>query len=132
MSDKGKIFIGLIIFLFLVTIPFWYSRGRSAAQPPLSLDTPAIKKLVVKKCIEPTDYMRANHMGLINSWREAVVREGKYYYVNQEGRRITMNLSQTCLGCHSNKEKFCDVCHNFAGVKPTCWSCHIVPGEVKP
>ena len=42
-----------------------------------------------------------------------------------------MSLSQSCLGCHSNKEQFCDACHNYAGVKPNCWSCHIVPKEAK-
>ena len=36
-----------------------------------------------------------------------------------------------CVKCHSNKERFCDRCHDYAGVKPTCWNCHIVPGEVK-
>jgi len=30
-----------------------------------------------------------------------------------------MSLSQTCLGCHSNKEKFCDACHNYSGSSPT-------------
>jgi hypothetical protein len=42
-----------------------------------------------------------------------------------------MSLSQGCLGCHSNKEQFCDTCHNYAGVKPNCWSCHNVPKEAK-
>jgi nitrate/TMAO reductase-like tetraheme cytochrome c subunit len=40
-----------------------------------------------------------------------------------------MSLSQTCLGCHSNKEKFCDSCHTYSGVKPNCWNCHVVPQE---
>ncbi|MGQ9694221.1 MAG: sulfate reduction electron transfer complex DsrMKJOP subunit DsrJ [Thermodesulfobacteriota bacterium] len=132
MSDKGKIIIGLIIFLFWGTFPFWYGRGKTASLPPLALDTPEIQKLDVKKCLESTAYMRASHMELLNAWREAVVRDGKHFYVNMEGKKISMNLSQTCLGCHSNKDKFCDVCHNFSGVKPTCWSCHLVPGEVKP
>lgn len=132
MSDKGKIFIGLIIFFFLATFPFWYGRGKTASLPPLSLDTPEIRKMAEKKCIESTTYMRASHMELLNSWRKAVVRDGKYFYVNQEGKKMAMNLSQTCLGCHNNKDKFCDVCHNYSGVKPACWSCHLVPREVKP
>ncbi len=132
MSDKGKIVSGLIIFLFLCTFPFWYGKGKAISLPPLSLDTPEINKLTVKKCLEPTDYMRASHMELLNSWREAVVREGKHFYVNLEGKTFSMNISLTCLGCHSNKDKFCDACHSFSGVKPKCWSCHLVPGEVKP
>lgn len=132
MGDKGKIIIGLFVFIFLSTFPFWYGRGKTGSLPPLSLDTPKIKEMAIKKCLEPTTYMRVSHMELLNSWREAVVREGKNIYVNQAGEKIAMNLSLTCLGCHSNKDKFCDVCHNFSGVKPACWSCHVVPGEVKP
>jgi len=70
-------------------------------------------------------------MELIDSWREAVVRGGQRYYVTSSGKNVSMSLSQSCLGCHSNKEQFCDTCHSYAGVKPNCWSCHNVPKEAK-
>ncbi len=131
MSDSGKIIAGLLIFLALVTFPFWYERGRTATPPALSLDTPEIRKLAVKECVAPTPYMRASHMDLLHSWRDAVVRNEDRVYVNGEGKKYNMSLSQTCLGCHSNKEKFCDTCHNYQGVKPNCWDCHVVPKEGK-
>ena len=127
MYDKGKIAAGILIFLALVTFPFWYGKGRTATPPNISLDTPEIRKLAVKECVEPTPYMRANHMELVKSWREAVVREENRVYVNREGKKYSMSLSQTCLGCHSNKERFCDACHSYSGVKPNCWDCHVVP-----
>jgi hypothetical protein len=37
-------------------------------------------------------------------------------YVNPEGKLFNMSLSNTCLDCHSNKEKFCDRCHDYASV----------------
>jgi hypothetical protein len=33
------------------------------------------------------------------------------------------------MECHSNKTKFCDQCHNYMGVAPYCWDCHIAPKE---
>jgi hypothetical protein len=131
MYDKGKIIAGILIFLALMTFPFWYSGGKTVCPPALPIDTPEIQKLAVKRCIEPAAYMSASHMELIDSWRNAVVQDGKRWYVNREGKKFPMSLSQTCLGCHSNKEKFCDACHSYAGVKPTCFACHVIPKETK-
>ena len=38
-----------------------------------------------------------------------------------------MSLTNTCLGCHSNKAQFCDQCHNYLEVTPYCWDCHVDP-----
>jgi hypothetical protein len=131
MYDAKKVIPGILIFLALFTFPFWYEKGKAIPAPNLSLDTPQIRQLAKKKCIEPTAFMRSSHMELINSWRTAVVREGERVYIASDGRKVTMSLSQNCLGCHSNKEQFCDTCHNYAAVKPNCWSCHNVPPEAR-
>jgi len=62
MFDSGKVLAGLVIFLVLLTLPFWYGKGRTAP-PDLSLDTPEIQKLSVKACIESTPYMKAKPHG---------------------------------------------------------------------
>ena len=129
MHNRGKIIGGLLIFLVLLSSPFWYGKGRTAAPPALPLDTPEIQRLAVKECVESTPYMKASHMELLEKWREEVVREGNRLYVNHDGKPFSMSLSRTCLGCHSNKEKFCDACHSYSGVKPACWGCHTVPKE---
>jgi hypothetical protein len=129
MYDAGKIIPGMVIFLGLVSFPLWWSHGKSAPPPELSLNTPAIQRLAEKRCVEPTPYMRANHMEFLNTWRNVVVRQGDRIYRASSGKEYAMSLSETCLGCHSNKEQFCDRCHNYEGVKPTCWSCHNVPQE---
>ena len=40
-----------------------------------------------------------------------------------------ISLAGTCMKCHSNKAEFCDRCHDYAGVSPDCWSCHVAPQE---
>lgn len=131
LYDAGKIIAGIVIFLILITFPLWYGRGKAVAPPDLQLDTPAIQQLADKRCVEDTAFMRANHMKLLATWRDDVVRDGKRFYTATDGRTVEMSLTGSCLKCHSNKDRFCDRCHDYAGVKPTCWSCHIVPGEVK-
>ena len=129
--DAGKIFTGLALFIVFLTAPIWLSGGKSASPPDIKVDTPVIRKLSEKRCLEPTAYMKANHMELLNTWRQAVVREGESVYVASDGKKYRMSLSSTCLHCHSNKDQFCDRCHNYAGVKPACWSCHVVPQELR-
>ncbi len=129
MYNGGKIIIGLIIFIGLVTFPIFYNMGKPAAMPEPKLDTPEIQKLQEKHCVESKDYMRANHMQLLNDWRDWAVRDGKRIYVNSDGKQFTISLQNTCMHCHSNKKEFCDNCHTYANVKPYCWSCHVAPKE---
>jgi hypothetical protein len=129
MYDARKILPLLVVFVGLVTIPLWYSPGKTQPQPDLRLDTPAIRKLADKRCVESTGFMRSSHMNLLERWRNEVVRNGDRVYVSSDGRQFDMSLSGTCFGCHSNKEQFCDRCHTYEGVKPNCWSCHTVPKE---
>ena len=131
MYNGGKIIIGLVIFVGLVTFPLWNNMGKATAKPDPKVDTPEILKLAEneRKCVEPKAYMKGEHMKLLNEWRDWVVREGNRIYVNAEGKRYAMSLQNTCMKCHSNKKKFCDECHNYADVKPYCWDCHIAPKE---
>lgn len=130
MYDGGKIIPGLILFLGLVTFPFLYNATEGATKKPEpKIDTPEIKKLAVKKCVESKEFMKAEHMQLLNDWRDAVLRDGKRIYVNASGQRFDMSLQNTCMKCHSNKKEFCDQCHNYTAVKPYCWTCHIEPKE---
>jgi hypothetical protein len=126
-----KIIAGIVIFVILITFLFWYGKGKTFPQPALSLDTPAIAQLKDKRCVEDTAFMRANHMKLLVSWRDGVVREENRLYTATDGRIFEAKLSGTCLKCHSNKQQFCDRCHNYVGAKPNCFSCHIIPAEVR-
>lgn len=122
MKDKNKILAGLVIFIVVITLPFWFNMGKAAPAPELELTA---KAKAAKVCVMPTAFMKAEHMQLLDVWRHNVVRNGERAFVNPEGKLFDMSLSNTCLDCHSNKEKFCDRCHDYASVRPYCWDCHI-------
>ncbi|MBI5203763.1 MAG: sulfate reduction electron transfer complex DsrMKJOP subunit DsrJ [Nitrospirae bacterium] len=133
MYDSGKIIVGLIIFIALVTFPFYNNIGKVNAKPELKIDTPEIQKLPEqeRKCVEPKEFMRGGHMQLLNDWRDSVVRNGNRVYKNSVSKEFNMSLQNECMRCHSNKKDFCDKCHNYMAVKPYCWDCHIAPKEKK-
>jgi hypothetical protein len=131
LYDGGKIIAGIVVFVIAASFPFWYGKGKTVSPPDLKLDTPAIERLKEKLCVEPAPYMKANHMKLLNAWRDGVVREDKRTYTAADGRVFQVSLTGTCLECHSNKGQFCDRCHDYAGAKPNCWNCHIIPEEVR-
>ena len=110
-----------------MTSPLWYNALTAAPAQVPALDPPPNGS---RECVEVRSYMRASHMHLLNEWRDGVVRDGRRSYVSTtNGRTFDMSLSQTCLGCHSNKAGFCDRCHSFLAVEPGCWSCHVEPTE---
>jgi hypothetical protein len=134
LYDGGKIIAGLLIFVGLFILPFYFNIGKVNAKPELKLDTPAIqqweKQYGKKECVESKEYMRAEHMQLLNNWRDAVVRDSNRGYLSDTNhKRFDMSLQNGCMHCHSNKKKFCDECHTYVAVKPFCWDCHIAPKE---
>lgn len=136
LYDGGKIIAGLIIFVGLATLPFTLNIGKASVKPDPKTDTPAIqqweKQYGKKECVESKAYMRAEHMQLLNNWRDSVVRDNERQYVSStSGKHFNMSLQNDCMRCHSNKKKFCDECHNYMAVKPFCWDCHIAPKEDK-
>lgn len=127
MSDTGKVILGLAVFLIAITFPFWFSllNQKAGYRPQLKLPEGQ------NRCVESTEYMRSLHMDLLDKWRNAVVREGNRIYVSSTGDRYEMSLSGTCLDCHTNKAEFCDQCHNYVGVSPYCWDCHVDRGALE-
>ena len=131
MYNGGKIILGLLVFLALVTFPFWYNLGTADQIPKPVVESSYIKEHNIKQCVESKDYMRASHMELLDNWRNDAIRRGERVYVNSEGQRYLIDLQNTCLKCHNNKKEFCDRCHNYMAVKPYCWDCHFAPKENK-
>lgn len=126
MHYGGKIITGLIIFLALISLPFWFNLGSAAYKQP-KVELPKNEK----SCVESKEYMRTHHMELLNQWRDWALRDGKRTYINHNGKKFAISLQNTCLNCHKSKEQFCDKCHQDAGVTPYCWDCHVPPKEAK-
>lgn len=124
MYNKRLVVPGLIIFVLFVTFPFWYN-GLSAGPVP----KPELPPGGEKQCVAPVSEMRAKHMKLLNEWRDDVLRNGNRETITVDGKEFSKGLQLACMRCHSNKEKFCDSCHDYAAVKPDCWNCHLTPGE---
>ncbi len=135
MYDTGKIVAGLVIFVAIISFPIWGSIGGSN-------EGPTVVKPTSGRCVESAEYMRANHMQMLDEWRNSVVRDNERVYVSKTyGTKHDKSLSstgsslvssgekQSCMSCHSNKKEFCDACHDYASVKPFCWTCHIEPEE---
>ena len=131
MKDNNKIVIGLVIFVAIVTFPFWYNLGRASTAPEPKLSE---KAKAAKECIVPKKDMKQEHMQILDLWRDTVVRDANRIYKSVSGKMFNMSLStgeDSCMGCHETKTEFCDKCHNYASVAPYCWDCHIAPKEEK-
>jgi hypothetical protein len=118
MYNGGKIIAGLIIFIALVTFPFYTNMGKTIEVPAAPTAEP--DELHIGDI--PIGQMRAQHMVMLDRWRDEVVRGGKRY-ITYDGDEYEKSIQNGCLSCHS-KQEFCGKCHNFAGVNPYCWNCH--------
>jgi hypothetical protein len=126
MKGKGKIIIGLVILVILVTIPLWYSLVVEGSGPPPEVELPVNET----ECVEGREFMTAHHMDLLDEWRDAVVREGKKDYTSKAyGKIYYMSLTETCLGCHTDRDTFCNRCHDYTDVHPYCFDCHLEPRD---
>jgi len=129
MRDRSLIYIGLLIFLAVVTLPFTYNLvgGIPGSMPDLELPENETQ------CVESTEYMKSSHMQLLIDWRENLVRRDIRTYTSSDGRIYDISLTNTCLTqCHTNKADFCDRCHSYSGVQnPYCWDCHVDPENIQ-
>jgi hypothetical protein len=100
-----------------------------------SFVVPGSKAANEERCVEPTDFMRRNHMEVIKHQRDETVHGGI---------RSTKHSLAGCIECHASygddgapvpvdhDEQFCGACHAFAAVRLNCFDCHAtvptVPG----
>jgi hypothetical protein len=130
MRDRSLIYIGLLIFLAVITLPFTLNLAAGGATAPPDLVLPENET----ECVETADYMRSSHMQLLLDWREDFVRRNIREYTSlSNGKSYDIGLTGTCLSqCHTNKADFCDRCHTYAGVQgPYCMDCHIDPTQAQ-
>ena len=129
MYDRELIITLILVFVIAFTYPFWYNVANAAIGNGLGVPEPVIAAGEEKECVESKAFMKTRHMDLLNDWRDAVVRDGHRVYRSPNGKKHEISLSNTCMKCHPNKTQFCDQCHDYMGVVPYCWECHIAPTE---
>jgi hypothetical protein len=95
-------------------------RGAAAGRVP----KPVIAQAQGEKCVEPTDFMRRNHMKVLMFHRDRTMHEGI---------RTTQHSLKGCVECHAgpksgtavgSKDDFCQSCHTYAAVSIDCFECH--------
>ena len=85
---------------------------------------PVIERGLGEACVAETDFMRRNHMRLLEHRRDETVHRG----VRDPKSSLT-----GCIACHAGttsgsvavaKTDFCVACHSYAAVKVDCFGCH--------
>jgi hypothetical protein len=88
---------------------------------------PAPPKGKGNKCVADTDFMRRNHMTMLDHQRDGTVHEGI---------RTKQFSLKKCIACHAvqgpdarpvtikSPKHFCRSCHDYAAVKIDCFECH--------
>ena len=106
---------------FLAAAMVWVGMSPAQAGAP----KPVIEKAVKgQQCVEDTEYMRKNHMKVLDHHRDKTVIEGI---------RTKKHSLKECINCHASektgsvaksKDDFCVSCHSYAAVKIDCFECH--------
>ena len=122
MYNKNVVIPGIIIFVGLFTAPFW-TNVFSGKHEPVKLELP---KAPVKffgeertNCVEPREWMAANHMDLLISWRDEALRNTKRIYVATDGKKWETSLQNTCMASgHCGYRRRIPSCQFFSDSKP--------------
>lgn len=102
------------------------SWAGSDAQPKAggALKPTITKAVKGEQCVEPNDFMRRNHMKVLDGHRDKAVIEGvrtKKYSLKE---CINCHASETTGSVAAAKDDFCVSCHSYAAVKIDCFDCH--------
>ncbi len=124
MYNRLYIILIILVFVGVFSSPFWINKDTPLYQYPCCIIPQGKER---NTCIESNAWMQANHMNLLDEWRDEATRNGNNIYISSNNREWLISLQNTCMGCHTNKQAFCDRCHNSNNVHPYCWSCHVAP-----
>jgi len=118
MNDSTKRTV-VTAAIVVILLPFGYSLVSTvfigdpeSSQPFLERPDPNYRE-----CVRETQYMRFHHMELLKEIREDFVRYGNR-------GEISFN---SCRECHTNREGFCNRCHNAVSLNLDCFGCHYYP-----
>jgi hypothetical protein len=132
-SVKFAVILAVLVSLLMISTANagknWRAEGNSKASQMAQNQ---------EMCVRDTDFMRRNHMELIQHDRDVTVHQGI--------RTLDGSLKE-CVTCHANKHEsgefvpvtamsgpggsqFCASCHAYTSVSLDCFQCHsTVPTE---
>lgn len=115
----------VLAVVVLVSLGAWTAAMSGVSQPE-------IPKGQGEQCVEDTDFMRRNHMDMLNHQRDETVLQGI---------RTEQHSLKECVACHAvpgsdgtpvtvtSEKHFCRSCHDYAAVKIDCFQCHASRAE---
>ena len=110
--------ISIIFAGFMMLFPL----AGNAATP-----FPQIHEPEGKKCVQPEDEMRRNHMNYILHQRDETMHKGirteKYSLAKCIDCHVEPNEKGE-IASHDDEEHFCSTCHTYASVQIDCFECH--------
>ena len=110
--------ISIIFAGFMMLFPL----AGNAATP-----FPQIHEPEGKKCVQPEDEMRRNHMNYILHQRDETMYKGirteKYSLAKCIDCHVEPN-DKGEIASHDDEEHFCSTCHTYASVQIDCFECH--------
>jgi len=106
------------IVLAMPVVAHGNETGISGQVPMPAMSTPE-----GKKCVEPTEVIRRDHMKFILHQRDDTMHQGI---------RTTKYSLKNCVNCHADEKTgsvlgekgFCSSCHHYAAVHIDCFTCH--------
>jgi hypothetical protein len=104
------------ICLAALLLPALAFASDRVPKPVINIEKPG-------RCVEDTATMRREHPDMLRHQRDQTMREGI---------RTRKHSLKECVECHSSaktgsvlgEKGFCQSCHDYASVRPDCFSCH--------
>jgi len=117
--NSGTKRIVVTVALLLILFPFGYSLISGVLPVDSDASQPFLERPDARyqECVRETEYMRFQHMELLKQIREEFVRHGNRGEVGFD----------SCRGCHTSRERFCNQCHNAVSLNLDCFGCHYYP-----
>ena len=81
MYNAKAVILGILVFAVLFSTPFWANFGGTKDYKRPAIVLPQNEK----ECVEPVEFMRAEHMYLLNEWRDQALRYENRTYVSSTG-----------------------------------------------
>ncbi|MHB8254472.1 MAG: hypothetical protein ACYDEV_12420 [Acidiferrobacter sp.] len=122
MRNRARVIAAVVVAVFLGAI--WGTHRGSVPLPKIPQAS--------GHCVLPTALIRREHMMLLRTVREQIVRHA----TGNPADRLTH-----CVSCHVQKNaagqpipvnapgQFCSSCHVYVGVKVDCFACHAAVPE---